>query len=72
MGNKRRYLVEGGEKNMMNLMKFNFWEGKKTYILSVLLVMYAIGGFFTGNLELKEALELLGLGGIATTLRKAM
>lgn len=56
----------------MNLIKFNFWEGKKTYILSVLLVMYAIGGFFTGNLELKEALELLGLGGIATTLRKAM
>ena len=56
----------------MRLLKLDFLEGSKTYIVAFLLVAYAIGGYFTGNLELEKALELLGLGSLGATLRKAM
>lgn len=50
----------------------NFWAGKKTFILSALLIVYAISGFFTGHLTFEQALQIFGLGGIATTLRLAI
>ena len=56
----------------MKLLKLDFLEGKKTYIVSFFLALYAIAGFITGNVELEKALEILGLGAIGATLRKAM
>ncbi|MEK6882191.1 MAG: hypothetical protein AABY22_21415 [Nanoarchaeota archaeon] len=56
----------------MKLLKLDFFEGKKTYIVSFLLVAYAITGFLTGNMELERVIELLGLGSLGATLRKAM
>ena len=57
---------------MKNILQLNFWSGYKTYAVAFLLVAYAIGGYFTGNLELSKALELLGLGSLGATLRKGM
>ena len=56
----------------MKLLKLNFLAGKKTYIVAFLLVVYAVTGYFTGNLELSKALELLGWGSLGATLRKAI
>lgn len=57
---------------MGNLLTLDFFKGKKTYILAAALVAYAVGGVITGNLTVKDALELFGLGSIGATLRKAL
>ena len=50
----------------------NFLQGKKTYIIAIALVLYAVGGFVTGNLTGDQVVELLGLGGLGAALRLGM
>jgi hypothetical protein len=52
--------------------KLNFLQGKKTYIVAVALILFAVTGIYTGQLTVKEAVELLGLGAIGATIRKAL
>lgn len=51
-------------------------EGKKTYIVSIGLIMWAVGGFFAGKVELTTAIEeiliALGLMGLRNGLPKKM
>lgn len=44
-------------------------KGKKAYIISIFLLCYALGGYFTGNLGGREAIDLLFSGGALASLR---
>lgn len=47
-------------------------DGYKTYTLSILVVIYAVAGFITGNLDANAAFQLLAGSGIASSLRHAI
>lgn len=48
------------------------FQNYKTYIVASLLVVYAVSGFLTGNLDMNQAVEVGGLGALAATLRNAI
>mgnify|MGYP005833480111 FL=1 len=50
----------------------NLHPGKKTYIVAVAAVAYAIGAYLTGNMALTDAVQYLFLGAGATTIRSAI
>ena len=49
-------------------MDFEFLEGKKTYVVVVATLMYALGGWVAGYLDLNQVMPLilgaLGLSGL--------
>ena len=47
-------------------------KGKKTYILSIALVLYAVSGLLVGRLSVKEVIDLLFGSGFMATLRAAI
>jgi len=57
---------------IQRIISLNFLEGKKTFVVAALLVIYAIAGYFTGNLTVNEALQVLGLGSLGAAIRKAI
>lgn len=56
----------------MNILKLNFLQGKKTYIVAVATVVFAVAGVIVGQLSIKEAIELVLGGGALASLRKAL
>jgi hypothetical protein len=50
----------------------NFINGKKTYILGALGIIYAVAGYFTGNLDPQTALGLLWGSSSLLTIRHAI
>ena len=54
----------------MNLV--NYLKGKKTYLLAAALLGYALGGYLTGHLNGKEALDLIWSSGVVSSLRAAI
>ena len=50
----------------------NILPGKKTYIVAVAAVAYAIGAYLTGNMALADAVQYLFMGAGATTIRNAI
>lgn len=51
----------------MNLL--NWLKGKKTYILVALGVVYAVSGYYTGNLDGQAALEIIWVALMGGTVR---
>ena len=49
-----------------------FLQGKKTYILTALGLIYALSGYLTGNLDAQTALALVYSSGVISTLRAAI
>ena len=49
-----------------------FLAGKKTYLASAALALYAILGFITGQMEAGKAFELLAESGAIAALRAGM
>lgn len=51
-----------------------FLEGKKSYIVAIALVVYAVTGVYTGNLSQDQAVTLvlngLGLGALRAAIAK--
>ena len=49
-------------------MNFEFLEGKKTYLIAVATLMYALGGWVAGYLDFNQVIPLvlgaLGLSGL--------
>jgi len=59
------FFVDSLLKNMINLI--NFINGKKSYILAGLGVIYALTGFFTGHLDGQGAIDIIWTSlGLAT------
>lgn len=50
----------------------NWLSGKKTYILTGLLAIYAISGYLTGHISGTDTLKLLWDSGVVSTLRAAV
>ena len=50
----------------------NRLQGKRTYITSLALMVFAVFGYFTGQLEMARAVEAFGLGAGFFFLRKAV
>lgn len=58
---------------MQSIIALREWlRGKKTYFLAVALFAYAAGGYFTGNMTLQQALELIYGSGVLASLRAGM
>jgi hypothetical protein len=56
-----------------DVMKFTeFLQGKKTYIMALLLAVYALSGYFTGNLTGEQTLQLLWGSGVLGSLKSAL
>ena len=36
-------------------------DGWKTYLVSLALLAFAVGGFFAGKIEINQALEIIGM-----------
>ncbi len=49
-----------------------YLQGKKTYIMASLLFVYAVAGYFTGNLTLTAAIALVLGSGTGASLRAAI
>jgi hypothetical protein len=49
-----------------------FLKGKKTYLLAAALLAYTVGGYFSGNLSMQDALGLLFSSGVIASLRAAI
>jgi|TARA_R110002167_G_scaffold109384_1_gene279004 hypothetical protein len=50
----------------------NMLPGKKTYIVAVGAVAYAIGAWFTGNMDMAAMINYLFMGAGAVAIRKAI
>lgn len=58
---------------MNTLVKIRLWlQGKKTYFLVAAVIAYAAGGYFTGHLSAKDAIDLLFGSGFFATIRAAI
>ena len=54
---------------------FGLWnklKGKKTYLLSLGWLIYAIAGAAIGQIDMKTALEMLQISGLGATIRHAL
>jgi hypothetical protein len=49
-----------------------FLKGKKTYLLALALFAYAIGGYFSGHLDIQTSLGLIYSSGVIGSLRAAI
>jgi hypothetical protein len=47
-------------------------SGKKTFLVALAVVCYAIGGYLSGNIEGTHAIELVLGSGLAAAFRDAM
>ena len=50
----------------------NLWEaaaGRKAYMACTMLLIYAVSGFVTGNLDANQAIQLVMESGIAAAIR---
>ena len=47
-------------------------NGKKSYILAIALVLYAVGGVISGNLSIYDAIGILFGGGAVATIKHAV
>ena len=49
-------------------------SGRKTYLVSLLMIVFAVSGFFIGNVSQKEMIELileaLAIGGLRAAVTK--
>ena len=50
----------------------DFLPGKKTYIVAVGAIAYAIGAWITGNMVMAEMIEYIFMGAGAAALRRAI
>lgn len=56
--------------NSMNILEF--LQGKKTYILAFLGIVWAVSGYFTGHVDSNTAMEAVWIGLMAMTGRAAV
>ena len=54
----------------------NFWQGYKTYILAGVAIVYAVIGFFSGYMDIKQASDIilaaLGFAGLRSGVDSAL
>jgi hypothetical protein len=50
----------------------DYLKGKKTYIIQGLALVYAISGYFTGNLDSKTTLDIIYSTASISALRSAL
>lgn len=50
----------------------NILAGKKTYIVAIGAILYAVGAVVTGNMELTEAVNYILAGAGAAAIRNAI
>jgi hypothetical protein len=50
----------------------DFLPGKKTYIVAVGAIAYAVGAWITGNMVMAEMIEYIFMGAGAAALRRAI
>ena len=61
------FILDDFIEDMLNIKAF--FEGKKTYILGTLGVIYGATGFWTGHLGSKEASEIIWASLVTMTMR---
>jgi len=47
-------------------------EGKKTYFLCILAVIYALSGYFTGHFDMQTALDMVWVALTGSAMRSAI
>jgi hypothetical protein len=50
----------------------DFLPGKKTYIVAIGAIAYAVGAWITGNMVMAEMIEYIFMGAGAAALRRAI
>ena len=51
---------------------WNYLKGKKTYLLALAGIIYAVTGAMTGHSSWKEAVDIIWASGIASAIRNAI